>query len=228
MNQSDDEDTLENGKEKLQWHAAEMSTNSCRDWSRSFANLSRSNTQPFQDLFVLICDPEKLVQYGPIPKSTLSTCNNSPAALLKLEARMSTDPLLCQLSVGDRSAIDITWSCAAVILACVWKAVHPNVPPPNSRESWWEIALRRLYMTLWTILLPEVVVMRAAAQWCEARRTSEVYQKQHPQDTIPLIGGAGSSKDTDQPKFKKCVHPVSFPTFNEFSKSVDCVRSFQA
>ncbi|KAL4258801.1 hypothetical protein AB1N83_009427 [Pleurotus pulmonarius] len=116
---------------------------------------------------------------------------------------MSTDRFQCQLSAGDRSAVGITWSCAAVILACVWKAVHPNVPPPNSRESWWAIALRRLYMTLWTILLPEVVVMRAAAQWCEARRTSEVYQEQHPQDTIPLIVGAGNSKDTDQPKFKK-------------------------
>ncbi|KAF7430672.1 hypothetical protein PC9H_006381 [Pleurotus ostreatus] len=120
---------------------------------------------------------------------------------------MSTNSDASQLGSGcDRSAIDITWSCAAVILACVWKAVHPNVPPPDSdsRGSKRAFVLRRLYMTLWTILLPEVVVLRAATQWHETRRIAEAYKKQHPEDSIdiPLNTGARSSKDVAQPKYR--------------------------
>ncbi|KAL4255515.1 hypothetical protein AB1N83_012890 [Pleurotus pulmonarius] len=124
---------------------------------------------------------------------------------------MSTNATASQLSSGsDRSAIDITWSCIAVIFACVWKAVHPNVPPPDSRGSKRESVLRRLCMTLWTILLPELVVFRAAAQWHEARRISEAYIKHHPGDIdIPLNAGARSSRDVAQPKHRRLYSLLS-------------------
>lgn len=123
----------------------------------------------------------------------------------------------------DRSALRIAWSCVAVIFACAWKAVHPDVPPKHLRGSKWKLARRRLYMTLWTILVPELVVMRAAYQYFQARRVSEVYKEQHMED-IELNTGA-------LPRYRKCVkyHFASGLMFNAsqirrlYSESVSIV-----
>lgn len=121
---------------------------------------------------------------------------------------MSTNSTISRPSgcVGsDRDTVGIAWSCIAVIFACAWKAVHPEVPPESLRQSTWKLARRRLYMTLWTILLPELVVARAVFQWMEARDISEEYKQQHTGDdesnTDPMHAG-----DVAQPKYRKCVH----------------------
>ncbi|KAF4569884.1 hypothetical protein EYR36_009686 [Pleurotus pulmonarius] len=112
---------------------------------------------------------------------------------------MSTSSTFSQEGDCERSAIAIAWSCMTVIIACTWKAVHPNVPPANLRASKWTLACRRLYMTFWTILLPELVIWRAAREWFEARHLSATYKQEYSGDTESNAPG-------EQSKYRKfCI-----------------------
>ncbi|KAF4591287.1 hypothetical protein EYR40_009890 [Pleurotus pulmonarius] len=71
-------------------------------------------------------------------------------------------------SANDRSTVDITWSCLAVIFSCTWVAIHPNIPPRHIRSSRWKMLRRRIILMLWTILVPELMVLWAAGQWFDA------------------------------------------------------------
>ncbi|KAJ8514780.1 hypothetical protein ONZ45_g7722 [Pleurotus djamor] len=71
-----------------------------------------------------------------------------------------------------RSEMQIVWSCVAIIFACTWTAIHPNVPSARVGSSHWRMGLRRVRMMLWTILVPEMMVAWAAKQWVDARRIS--------------------------------------------------------
>ncbi|KAJ8514786.1 hypothetical protein ONZ45_g7721 [Pleurotus djamor] len=97
-------------------------------------------------------------------------------------------------SYETRSAVQIAWSCIAIIFACTWTAVHPNVPPASVSTSQWRMAWRRIKMMLWTILLPDLMMVEASIQRARARRISEVANRKvagppsEQSDTTSCVG----------------------------------------
>ena len=93
-----------------------------------------------------------------------------------------------------RTTEEIIYSCLAVIFACTWVAIHPNVPRlfvkgeyKNETEEFYEICdsfsihpavvtlLDVLFMLL-ALLFPELVVLWAMRQWVAARKLAGKYQ----------------------------------------------------
>ncbi|EIW76460.1 hypothetical protein CONPUDRAFT_64010, partial [Coniophora puteana RWD-64-598 SS2] len=66
-----------------------------------------------------------------------------------------------------RSLWTIVSTCLLTVFACVYTAVHHNVPSPYDRR------LRLIFRTVWTIMCgigtPELIVVWAARQWISAR-----------------------------------------------------------
>lgn len=73
-----------------------------------------------------------------------------------------------------RSTWDILWSCLCTIFACTWVSIHPN--SPGLEEKKLRIALRRLELMIWTVLIPEMIIYWALRQWLGARRIAEFYK----------------------------------------------------
>ncbi|KAK0199449.1 hypothetical protein DFS33DRAFT_234988 [Desarmillaria ectypa] len=71
---------------------------------------------------------------------------------------------------AQRTLLQLIWSCSATIFACTWLAVHPNVPGRAlKRRGRLAIFLRRAKLMLLIIMVPEIVIGWAAAQWRVAR-----------------------------------------------------------
>ena len=75
---------------------------------------------------------------------------------------------------NTRSTWDIVWNCLATIFACAWVSVHPNIPPPGTKE--WQVAIIRSELMIWTIIAPEMMLFWAIRQWVGARRLAELYK----------------------------------------------------
>ena len=76
-----------------------------------------------------------------------------------------------------RTRFDIVWSCVTTLFICTWVAIHPNIPPQGEghMKSLW----RRIKLMLWTLLVPELVLMWAYRQWDAARFIAEYFQGEH-------------------------------------------------
>ena len=73
-----------------------------------------------------------------------------------------------------RTRFDIIWTCASTLFICTWVAIHPNIPPRHEgpiRSLW-----RRLKLMLWTLLVPELILVWAYKQWAGARRYAEIFK----------------------------------------------------
>ena len=84
-------------------------------------------------------------------------------------------------SVDDchgRTVWNILWSCLATTFACTWLSVHPNVSFKN--EGKWEALARRVFLMLFSVLAPEVMVMWAFKQWRGAVMIRETVNTAHP------------------------------------------------
>ncbi|KAG2072142.1 hypothetical protein BDR04DRAFT_1127785 [Suillus decipiens] len=74
------------------------------------------------------------------------------------------------------SFIDLTlWSilssCVLTLFACIYTAIHPNIPSPKDnllRTLWWRFGLGTMIMAL---IAPEVIVTWAMRQWLSAHYT---------------------------------------------------------
>ena len=75
---------------------------------------------------------------------------------------------------NQRSVLDILWSCLAVIFACSWVSVHPNMPEPGEPRR--KVALRSLELMFWAIITPELILMWAMRQWYGARILERLYR----------------------------------------------------
>ena len=74
--------------------------------------------------------------------------------------------------VGDtdvRGTADILWSCLLTLLACVYTALHLNIPPPG-RTTFWRLFLIKVRWVAVALLAPEVVLYSAADQFFRARK----------------------------------------------------------
>ena len=73
-----------------------------------------------------------------------------------------------------RTRFDIIWTCASTLFICTWVAIHPNIPPRDEgpvRSLW-----RRIKLMLWTLLVPELVLIWAYKQWAAARYYGELFK----------------------------------------------------
>lgn len=76
-----------------------------------------------------------------------------------------------------RTVWNIIWSCLITIFACIWVAVHPNIPqpkaPPKSRLQFVTDVCRgvgeKLAIALLALLAPEFIFVWALRQWLKAR-----------------------------------------------------------
>lgn len=64
-----------------------------------------------------------------------------------------------------RDTKSILQSCIVTLVACVYTALHLNLP---SHSQWWYLALRKAYWMLLAIFAPEVVIVMAASQFVMA------------------------------------------------------------
>ena len=65
-----------------------------------------------------------------------------------------------------RGTFDIAWSCLLTILACIYNAIHLNVPPHNTGK--WMPLLRKVKWATIALFAPEIVLYTATTQLLDA------------------------------------------------------------
>ena len=65
-----------------------------------------------------------------------------------------------------RGTLDIVWSCLLTILACIYNAIHLNVPPRNKGK--WKLLLRKVKWATMALFAPEIVLYTATTQFLDA------------------------------------------------------------
>ena len=73
-----------------------------------------------------------------------------------------------------RTIWNIICSCFSMLFACAWIAVHPNIPAPG--DSRWKILRRRIMIMTYVLLAPEMAIIWAARQHCNANILVEKFQ----------------------------------------------------
>ncbi|TFK59979.1 hypothetical protein BDN72DRAFT_965886 [Pluteus cervinus] len=73
----------------------------------------------------------------------------------------------CDCGPQDRTLLDIVRSCILTIFACIYTALHPNIPDPEAKTR--EKLCRQLKMSLYMLIAPEAVIWWAMRQWYGAR-----------------------------------------------------------
>ncbi len=72
-------------------------------------------------------------------------------------------------SEDRRTLLSIVWSCLAMIFACTWLSVHPNVPGHNiTARGLISCASEHVKIMVTAILAPEIIVAWAAQQFIVA------------------------------------------------------------
>ena len=70
-------------------------------------------------------------------------------------------------NAGLRDTSDILWSCILTLAACVYTAIHLNVPPPH--EGRWQFLWRKSKWVALALFAPEIVLYCAFTQLRKAR-----------------------------------------------------------
>ncbi|TFK70474.1 hypothetical protein BDN72DRAFT_818680 [Pluteus cervinus] len=78
----------------------------------------------------------------------------------------------CNCGPQDRSLNDIVRSCVLTIFACIYTALHPNIPDPEAKM--WKKICMRLKMSFYMLIAPEAVIWWAMRQWYGARRIAKM------------------------------------------------------
>lgn len=102
----------------------------------------------------------------------LTMYNDTQSALPILDtvvSIISSDPLpnTCKDIDNCRTLVNIITSCMGTIFACIWVAVHRNIPGP--RQSYISIQLQSLKVVLTAVIMPEWVLAWAVRQFLQAR-----------------------------------------------------------
>ncbi|TFK59235.1 hypothetical protein BDN72DRAFT_781013 [Pluteus cervinus] len=87
----------------------------------------------------------------------------------------STGP--CDCGPQDRSLVDIVRSCVLTIFACIYTALHPNIPDPEAKL--WQKICARLKMSFYMLIAPEAVIWWAMRQWYGARKIAYWWTTTH-------------------------------------------------
>jgi hypothetical protein len=70
-----------------------------------------------------------------------------------------------------RTIWNIIWSSLVTLFACIWVAVHPNVPAFG--DGTLEKLRQRAKLLLTAIIAPEIIIMFAMRQWICARNAMQ-------------------------------------------------------
>jgi hypothetical protein len=81
-----------------------------------------------------------------------------------------------------RGTLDILVSCGITIFLCIWTSVCVNVPAPGHGP--WDIFLDRWHMFCLGLLGPEFVLLLAVGQYCLARSSWTLLQKENLPDDV--------------------------------------------
>ncbi|THU87507.1 hypothetical protein K435DRAFT_969862 [Dendrothele bispora CBS 962.96] len=122
----------------------------------------------------------------PLP-SLLSLTNESlPSPEASLEALNS-----CSDINSCRTVEEILYSCLAVVFACTWVAIHPNIPRrfklddgPDEIENSFTISSARVtaqdvITMILSLLAPELIILWALRQWFAARKVAKKYHSKY-------------------------------------------------
>ncbi|KAF9466843.1 hypothetical protein BDZ94DRAFT_1186357 [Collybia nuda] len=88
-----------------------------------------------------------------------------------MNATSPPNPLVSTNTEGQRNVWNIVWSCLVTISACVWIAVHPNIPA--STDTQLVVAVRRAGLMMCALIAPEVIILWAMRQWYSARKIAQ-------------------------------------------------------
>ena len=70
-----------------------------------------------------------------------------------------------------RGTFDIVWSCLLTIFACIYNAIHLNVPPRNTGK--WRLLLRKVKWATMALFAPEIVLYTARTQFLDAYKVKK-------------------------------------------------------
>ncbi|KZT03164.1 uncharacterized protein LAESUDRAFT_814817 [Laetiporus sulphureus 93-53] len=129
----------------------------------------------------------------------------------------------CDKLSDCRTLLSIVSSCFATIIACVWTAVHPDIPP-YGEDPWWQ-TFRRMWFTISAIIAPEIYIFTATFQYLNARSIARMNVfKEHGWTTthgfFVLMGGFAlcdpSEHSTKQLDYYKLIclienNEINFP-----------------
>lgn len=96
----------------------------------------------------------------PVPIAT-------PICVRNLDTTSHPSSTICDNLNNCRTLLSIVQSCVVTIFACVWVAVHRNIPGPQ--QSWISIHLEWLKVVVLAVLVPEWVLAWAVRQGLRAR-----------------------------------------------------------
>ena len=84
----------------------------------------------------------------------------------------ATPVCLCDGSAtADRTLFEIVRSCLLTIAACVYRAIHQNIPDPEA--GWWKKQAIRVKITLIALIAPELMIWWAMRQWFGAKEVAD-------------------------------------------------------
>jgi hypothetical protein len=73
-----------------------------------------------------------------------------------------------------RSMWSIVWACGLTLFACVWTAIHPNMPAP--REHWASKSWRKMKLVVLGLIAPEYIMLLALNQRFNAKNVQKLAQ----------------------------------------------------
>jgi hypothetical protein len=95
----------------------------------------------------------------PFVHASLASSNGTITPALDLSSSSSC--------YNTRTLWTIIWTCAATLSACAWTAIHPNIN--GVKETRVAFTIRRLFVTVMTLIAPELIITWAARQLFSAR-----------------------------------------------------------
>ncbi|TFK60012.1 hypothetical protein BDN72DRAFT_864684 [Pluteus cervinus] len=78
----------------------------------------------------------------------------------------------------ERTMLMVFRSCLLTIAACVYRAIHQNIPDPKA--GWWRRQGIRMKITFFALMAPELMVWWAVRQWIGAKVVMEEVNKVRP------------------------------------------------
>jgi hypothetical protein len=97
------------------------------------------------------------------------------AAPITNTTNTTTDDSLDAPSFTTRTLWTIVSSSVLTLFACIYSAIHPNIPSPKDSPS--HILRRRLGIMIMALIAPELMVTWAMRQWLSARHVTMQFKE---------------------------------------------------
>jgi hypothetical protein len=125
-----------------------------------------------------------------------------------------------------RGTADILWSCLLTLFACIYTALHLNVPPRGAGAI--HVLLSKCRWGLAALFAPEIVLFYASTQFFEARelvrylRTQEARQQARNQESTSKAAGAEAATGSATPELIEAAgsHEVQSAGPNEANSGI--------